>query len=123
MRLKPWPSRLRFILAACGALPAVPERMARLFSSDGRVKDWSSPRTDEFIEARSVGASTSRPTVCGPTSTRSRRLIDWEALMKEHGTLLHCDEAIRFIDQIDDPVTKNLVNMAFVHLVKTVNLE
>jgi hypothetical protein len=39
------------------------------------------------------------------------------------GTLLNCDEAIRFIEQIQDPVTKNLVNMAFVHLVKTVHLE
>jgi hypothetical protein len=44
-------------------------------------------------------------------------------MMRDHGTLLHCDDAMRFIDQIDDPVTKNLVNMAFVHLVKTVNLE
>ena len=40
-----------------------------------------------------------------------------------HGTLLNCDEAVRFIDQIQDPVTKNLVNMAFVHLVKKVHLE
>ena len=39
------------------------------------------------------------------------------------GTLLYCDEAARFIEQIDDPVTKNLVNMAFVHLVKRVHLE
>jgi hypothetical protein len=40
-----------------------------------------------------------------------------------HGTLLNCDEAVRFIEQIQDPVTKNLVNMAFVHLVKKVHLE
>ncbi len=39
------------------------------------------------------------------------------------GTLLNCDEAVRFIGQIRDPVTKNLVNMAFVHLVKRVHLE
>ena len=39
------------------------------------------------------------------------------------GTLLNCDEAIRFIEQIPDPVTKNLVNMAFVHVVKQVHLE
>ena len=38
-------------------------------------------------------------------------------------TLLNCDEAVRFIEQIQDPVTKNLVNMAFVHLVKTVHLD
>ena len=38
------------------------------------------------------------------------------------GTLLNCDEAVRFIEQIQDPVTKNLVNMAFVHLVKRVHL-
>jgi hypothetical protein len=43
--------------------------------------------------------------------------------MAEHGTLLHCDEAARFIEQIADPVTKSLVNMAFVHLVKKVHLE
>jgi hypothetical protein len=40
-----------------------------------------------------------------------------------NGTLLNCDEAVRFIEQIPDPVTKNLVNMAFVHLVKRVHLE
>jgi hypothetical protein len=40
-----------------------------------------------------------------------------------NGTLLNCNEAVRFIEQIQDPVTKNLVNMAFVHLVKTVHLE
>jgi hypothetical protein len=39
------------------------------------------------------------------------------------GTLLNCDEAVRFIEQIQDPVTKNFVNMAFVHLVKRVHLE
>jgi hypothetical protein len=39
------------------------------------------------------------------------------------GTLLNCDEAVRFIEQISDPVTKNLVNTAFVHLVKEVHLE
>jgi hypothetical protein len=44
-------------------------------------------------------------------------------MMAEHGTLLHCDEALRFIEQIQDPVTRSLVNMAFVHLVKKVHLE
>ncbi len=39
------------------------------------------------------------------------------------GTLLNCDEALQFIEQIEDPVTKNLVNMAFVHLVRRVHLE
>lgn len=39
------------------------------------------------------------------------------------GTLLNCDEAVRFIEQIPDPVTKNLVNLAFVHVVKQVHLE
>jgi hypothetical protein len=39
------------------------------------------------------------------------------------GTLLNCDEALRFVQQIQDPVTKNLVNMAFVHLVKQVHVE
>jgi hypothetical protein len=43
--------------------------------------------------------------------------------MNAPGTLLNCDEALRFIEQIRDPVTRNLVNMAFVHLVKTVHLE
>jgi hypothetical protein len=43
--------------------------------------------------------------------------------MGEHGTLLYCDEALRFIEQIQDPVTKALVNMAFVHFVKKVHLE
>lgn len=39
------------------------------------------------------------------------------------GTLTNCDEAVQFIEQIQDPVTKDLVNMAFVHLVKQVHLE
>jgi hypothetical protein len=43
--------------------------------------------------------------------------------MNQLGTLLNCDEAIRFIEQIQDPVTKNLVNMAFVQVVRTVHLE
>jgi hypothetical protein len=40
----------------------------------------------------------------------------------EHGTLINCDEASRFIEQIQDPVTKSLVNMVFVSL-KRVHLE
>jgi hypothetical protein len=43
--------------------------------------------------------------------------------MSNYGTLLHCDEAMRFIERIEDPVTKSLVNMAFTHLVKQVHLE
>ena len=43
--------------------------------------------------------------------------------MSEQGTLLYCDEANRLIEQIQDPVTKHLVKMAFVHLVKKVHLE
>jgi hypothetical protein len=43
--------------------------------------------------------------------------------MSNHGKLLNCDEAIRYIERIEDPVTKSLVNMAFVHLVKKVQLE
>jgi hypothetical protein len=39
------------------------------------------------------------------------------------GTLLNCDEAVRFIEQIEDPVTRNLVNLAFVQMVKRVHLE
>jgi hypothetical protein len=39
------------------------------------------------------------------------------------GVLLNCDEAMQFIEQIQEPVTRNLVNMAFVQLVKTVHLE
>lgn len=43
--------------------------------------------------------------------------------MAERGNLLHCDEALRFIEQIPDAITRNLVNLAFVHTVKTVQLE
>ena len=39
------------------------------------------------------------------------------------GPLLNCDEAVRFVEQIQDPVTRNLVNMVFVHVVKRVHLE
>jgi hypothetical protein len=44
-------------------------------------------------------------------------------MMERPGTLLHCDDATRFIEEIPDPVTRSLVNMAFVHLVKKVLLE
>jgi hypothetical protein len=40
-----------------------------------------------------------------------------------YGNLLNSDEARRFIDEIEDPVTRNLVNLAFVHLVKHVHVE
>jgi hypothetical protein len=43
--------------------------------------------------------------------------------MAEHGTLRNCDEALRFIDQIADPITRSFVNMTFMHLVKRVHLE
>lgn len=43
--------------------------------------------------------------------------------MNAPGTLINCDEAVRFIERIEDPVTRNLVNMAVVHLVKKVHLE
>jgi len=43
--------------------------------------------------------------------------------MSNRGKLLNCDEATRYIGRIEDPVTKSLVNMAFVHLVKRVHLE
>lgn len=43
--------------------------------------------------------------------------------MAEHGTLRNCDEAMRLIDQIPDPITRSFVNMAFVHLVKKVHIE
>ncbi len=39
------------------------------------------------------------------------------------GTLLYCDEAQRFIEQIADPITRDFVNMVFVHLVKKIHLE
>jgi hypothetical protein len=59
---------------------------------------------------------------------RSRRVFQFHQPLTRRrmsmiGTLLNCDEAVRFIEQIQDPVTKNLVNMAFVHLVKRVHLE
>jgi hypothetical protein len=43
--------------------------------------------------------------------------------MSEPATLRYCDEALRFIEQIPDPVTRTLVNMAFVHLVQRTSLE
>ena len=42
--------------------------------------------------------------------------------MAEHGTLRNCDEAMRFIEQIADPIARTFVNMAFVHMVKKVHL-
>jgi len=56
----------------------------------------------------------------------AHRAYAFEALARQMsmtGTLLNCDDAVRFIEQIQDPVTKNLVNMAFVQLAKRVHLE
>jgi hypothetical protein len=43
--------------------------------------------------------------------------------MITHGSLVKCDEALRFIETIPRSVTKNLVNMAFTHLVKEAHLK
>lgn len=43
--------------------------------------------------------------------------------MSKPGSLLFCDEAARFIESIQNPVTKSLVNMAFVHLVKKAHFD
>jgi hypothetical protein len=43
--------------------------------------------------------------------------------MSEPTALIHADEAIRFIDSIEDPVTRNLVNMAFACFVKRIHLQ
>ena len=43
--------------------------------------------------------------------------------MDARGTLIHADEAIRFIEQIGDPVTRALVNMAFVRFVKRIHVD
>ena len=43
--------------------------------------------------------------------------------MNGQGALMHCDEALHFIERIADPVTKNLVNMAFVQIVKKAHLQ
>ncbi len=43
--------------------------------------------------------------------------------MTDRGTLLHADEAIRFIESIADPITRTLVNMAFVRFVQRLHLE
>jgi hypothetical protein len=43
--------------------------------------------------------------------------------MPKFGKLLCCDEAMRFIEGIQDPITRSLVNMSFVHFVKKVHLE
>lgn len=42
--------------------------------------------------------------------------------MNRQGTLLYCNEAARFIEEISDPVTRTLVNLAFVQMVKDVQL-
>jgi hypothetical protein len=38
--------------------------------------------------------------------------------MEQRGTLRHSDEALQFIAQVEDPVTRNLLNMAFVRFVQ-----
>jgi hypothetical protein len=43
--------------------------------------------------------------------------------MNPQPTLIRCDEALHHIGNIADPVTRNLVNMAFVSLINRVHLE
>ena len=43
--------------------------------------------------------------------------------MQATGRLLDSDEALRLIERIPDPVTRSLVNMALVRLVRRVSLE
>jgi len=43
--------------------------------------------------------------------------------MTGQGALLYADEALHFIERIEDPVTRSLVNLVFVHLVNKVHLE
>jgi hypothetical protein len=40
-----------------------------------------------------------------------------------HGNLTNCDAALRFIESVADSTTRNLLNMAFTHLVKEVHLQ
>lgn len=77
----------------------------------------------KFFAARLARESTSGRKAFAPTSPPWRRSTNEETKMNEIGTLLKCDEAMRFIEQISDPVTKSLVNLAFVHFVKNVHLD
>jgi hypothetical protein len=43
--------------------------------------------------------------------------------MSQHGQLVNCDEALRYIERIPNPITRSLVNMAFVSVVRRVSLE
>lgn len=43
--------------------------------------------------------------------------------MVTSGTLLNCEEAQESIERIEDPITRNFVNMAFVSAVKRVYIE
>jgi hypothetical protein len=43
--------------------------------------------------------------------------------MITQGTLLHCAERVQFINGIQDPVTRSLVNLAFIRFVQKVHLE
>ena len=43
--------------------------------------------------------------------------------MKDTAKLIHIEDAMRFINQISDPVTRTLVHMSFVHLVTQIHVE
>src|SRR5262245_1139715 len=105
-----WPGKLRTTPTAPGTLLGGQGLMVPSFSSGGRGKHWWSHPTAGSSEGPSVAGSTSPPTVFNLTSALCRRSINSE-VSNMPGTLLHCDEAARFIEQIQDPVTKNLVNM------------
>jgi hypothetical protein len=123
MPSSPWRGKSKIIQVAHGAPLAARVWTAPLFSWDAKGKDLSSPPTGESFEERLGEELTSRRAGFVQTLVRSHSSINGEATMAEHGTLLYSDEAMRFIEQIQDSVTKNLVNMAFVHLVKRSHLE
>jgi hypothetical protein len=43
--------------------------------------------------------------------------------MSGHRPLCYCEEAVRFIEEIQDPVTRSLVNQALVQFVKRTSFE
>ena len=64
-----------------------------------------------------------RPLPGGPDGSLKPLDRGEKRTMSEPGTLLYADEAKRFIEQIEDPLTRNLVNLAFGRLVQRMDGE
>jgi hypothetical protein len=70
-----------------------------------------------------VGIPTSGTTLRSVSCRRLAGSTNLEKAMSERGELLYFNEAMEFIKGIQNPVTRNFLNMAVAHLIKSYHVE